>query len=305
MRPKGNRGVSFDPENCGHHALAEDAAARAAVLQGLASIDAATRTVTLKDKPLLRAAVERLSARHGPNVWSAKGPSDDAVGLACELALGSLAALRSLIGRRPITTAQGWRLHRPPLDVLPPQAGWGLPLIAACTPEHVTDNALDELAHLVDGLDDQAGLVAFQDNFRVRLAEAIQVELELWVRAAADGGLSPRIPYAFHFFALEWFWSPAAHAPGLRAPALCLRCGAMWYPSRRIGAPPRCAHCNNEDAKTRAWPTHAIAPDLRGLWWLRCQYEGCETAFVGQRHRHHCDEHISARLSHRQRRPRT
>jgi hypothetical protein len=78
----------------------------------------------------------------------------------------------------------------------------------------------------------------------------------------------------------------------------------MWFPYRAIKAPPRCEHCNQENPKTRAWPLHAIAPDIRGQWWLRCQYEGCDKPFVGYRNRFHCDKHISSRLPRSKRKPR-
>ena len=299
MRPKGNRGDSFDPENRGHQELVRRAEIRGGVLRKLAQMDEPTQTAFLAKHPSFRPTVEWLTAAHGPNAWTTEGPSEEALGLAYELALGSLPALRSI---RPSGTAHGWKLRPPALDTLPEQASWGLPLLAACTPEGVSDNALDEISHMFDELGGPT-LEAFQDNFRVRLAEAIRVELELWMEAAEHGGQSPRIPYAYQFIALERFWSPAAHAGKLTAPACCLRCGTLWYPARPITAPPRCAHCNNENPKTRVWPAHAIAPDLRGLWWLFCQYDGCDNAFVGYRNRKHCDRHISSRLPRSRRRP--
>jgi hypothetical protein len=223
--------------------------------------------------------------------------------LAYELARLSLGPLRAALvdGGGGAITAQGWTLVPPSINDLPPQAGWGLPLIAACSPESET-NALDHVAHLVDGLDNRE-LRPYHDAFRVRLAEAISIELRLWIVAAEHAEWSPRIPYAFQFLALEWLWSPQAHARDLLAPAVCLRCGTMWFPYRPIRSPPLCEHCRDESAKVRAWPAHAIAPDLRGQWWLRCQAEGCEAAFVGRRNRLGCDEHDSSRLTASKRQP--
>jgi hypothetical protein len=277
--------------------LVQRAKERGDRLRVLASVNAQTRKAALAQHPSLRPAVDRLSARYGPNVWTADTQTAESAFFAHKLVLDALPALRSA---GPTATAQGWRLHPPALETLPPQDSWGVPLLAACTSEDDPNNALDELAHLVDILGDPQADV-LHDNTRVRLAEAIQVETELWQAAADHGGLSPRIPYAYHFLALERFWTPQAHARNLQAPATCLRCGTIWWPSRSITAPPRCAHCNNENPMTRAWPAHAIAPDIRGHWWLRCQYKGCDNAFVGYRNRRHCAAHISSHLPRQQR----
>jgi hypothetical protein len=189
----------------------------------------------------------------------------------------------------------------PKTDALPVQACWGLPLLAACSPENKS-NALDEIARLVYWL----GLPEFEPHhraFRLLLAEALAAELGLWIEAARYHGPSPRIPYAFQFLALEWFWTPEAHAKDLRAPALCLRCGAMWFPYRKIKSPPRCEHCSSEEAKAREWPAHAVAPDVRGKWWLRCQAEGCKAVFVGRRNQLRCEQCDSSRRTASKRSP--
>jgi hypothetical protein len=268
-------------------------------------MDAAERSRALaRLPPSLRDPVSLLSSTRGPNRLPGQVPSDDAFGLAYALAARSLAPLCSALlkGGGGAVTREGWRLYPPNSDDLPPQAGWGLPLLAACSRDTEV-NALDALAHRVDGLANPE-LKTEHGRLRERLAEAITVELRLWMTAADEGGPSPRIPYAFQFLALEWFWTPKAHAGKLHAPAVCLRCGSMWFPYRPVEPPPRCAHCSNEPARAREWPQHAFAPDLRGQWWLRCQTEGCERAFVGRRNRMRCDECDLSRLARRKRPPR-
>jgi hypothetical protein len=136
----------------------------------------------------------------------------------------------------------------------------------------------------------------------VRLASVLAYEETLWALAAEYGGCSPRIPYAFHFNALEWFWSPDAHKCGELVPANCLRCGVTWLPHGQIGSPPRCPKCAKERPEAREWPSHAIAPHIRGEWWLRCRVEGCNEVFANWRKQLYCDEHDSSRLTASKRR---
>src|SRR5581483_3462761 len=106
----------------------------------------------------------------------------------------------------------------------------------------------------------------------------LELEAELWHLAARFGGPAAEMPYAVRFRALEWCWPGKAYA-GEAPAAVCIRCGKVWRPSRSIQSPPRCADCAKEPPWKRQGPAHALAPDVRGTWWLLCDREGCLRLF--------------------------
>lgn len=127
---------------------------------------------------------------------------------------------------------------------------------------------------------------------RERLNEFLSVEWRLWQLA----GTPP--PYPVRWWANRLLWSPA-----IAGHAFCLRCADLvsWRRVARNGRRlPVCRGC----LQTRAcrWPSHAIAPHHRGIWWLECRHPGCRRAFTGPASVAHCPEHRAAR--HRQARSR-
>ena len=124
----------------------------------------------------------------------------------------------------------------------------------------------------------------------------IQIEHWLWEQAEAFGGPVDRMPYAYRLMLLIIAWHPDAHEPP-GAWTLCIRCGELLYRARRsFKTVPRCARCMKETPKQREWPTHALAPHDRGMWFLQCQYPNCDIAFTGPRQAKLCPEHTSSRL---------
>jgi hypothetical protein len=142
----------------------------------------------------------------------------------------------------------------------------GIPLLAACSPETVPAdrNALDRATRWLVALELKP-LGQVRADISARLTRLIAIEHWLWQLAAAYGGPADRIPYAFRLRALAWFWTPDAHAPGLDANAVCIRCGEIVPPTTtgrpRRKAPPLCAHCAKERPAARTWLERAVAPD--------------------------------------------
>jgi hypothetical protein len=241
----------------------------------------------------------------GPNALDAPTPSDDAIDLAYAFARLSIPPLRAAIlegGGRILVAGGVWWLAAPEVTetemasgvpALPDETPYGIPLLAACSPEAVPaeHNALAVGSRwlVARNLDP---LQQLRQDFSARLTRLIAVEHRLWQLAGAHGGPSDRIPYAFRFRTLERFWTPSAHAPGLDACTLCLRCGDLISPSAtgrpRRALPPLCAHCAKEPRATRQWPDHAVAPDGPGRWWLTCC--ACRNLFVAQRQARRCPE---------------
>jgi hypothetical protein len=179
-------------------------------------------------------------------------------------------------------------------------------LLAACSPDTIPAdrNALVYASRLLVARQHPL-FVGAQGDFATRLTRLLALETDLWKLASKHGGRTDRLPYALRLRALGWFWTPEAHAPGLDPCTLCIRCGELIPPTTtgrlRRTSPPRCPHCSKEPPAARRWPTHAIAPDAPGTWWLRCEVEGCDNPFVGQRHERLCDQHDPRRLTRRSR----
>jgi hypothetical protein len=246
-----------------------------------------------------------LLAPNGPNAVDAPAPSQDAIDLAYWLAGLSLAPLRDAIeakGGRGFGLGRQWWLDAPATDLLPAQTVYGVPLLAACSPESVPaeHNALSFAACWL-AVRALPRFAQVRLDFEARLTRLLAVEHALWQLAAAHGGPSDRIPYALRFRALGWFWAPEAHNPALDGCALCLRCGELIPPAvtgrPRRASPPRCTHCAKDPPSARTWPDHAIAPDGHGTWWLHCQAGSCDGFFVGGRNQFFCEEHDSSRLT--------
>jgi hypothetical protein len=124
----------------------------------------------------------------------------------------------------------------------------------------------------------------------------LQIEQELWQRAAEFGGPSDRLPYASRYSLTLLTWHPSAYKPP-GAHAICIRCGQLLHRKRPSVQPlARCPACMKETEEQRRWPDHAITPHARGTWFLRCQYPDCRTVFEGRRHRKLCDEHVSSKM---------
>jgi hypothetical protein len=248
----------------------------------------------------LRVELEKigLSGPDGPHRFDAPPPGQVAVDLAYILARRSLPPLAKAIrsgGGQAAAHNGEWWLREPATDVLPHESIHGIPLFAACSGESVPPehNGIDWSVRWQV----ERRLEAFQQirrHLAARLTELLATEHRLWEIAAAHGGPADRIPYAYRYRALQWFWEPDAHAPGLDAFAVCLRCGELIWPRRtgrpRRASPPLCAHCSSEPPGARRWPTHAVAPDGRGTWWLTCLVPGCENVFVGHGQARRCPE---------------
>jgi hypothetical protein len=150
-----------------------------------------------------------------------------------------------------------------------------------------------------------ATLTSRHDFFAQELGAVIALEHYLWEKAEAD-----RIPYWIAFQALEWLSAPRVLVaqngrPYETVPAemLCLRCGALVIPQRTTKRTPTCNHCAKEDPRARLWPNHAIMPNRRGTWWLRCQAQGCARVFDGRRHALRCPLCKPAAVAASRRRP--
>ena len=173
----------FDPENRDDRLRGDRAEKRDLILGHLASLDPKARKAALEkvggDFPR---AVARLSARRGPNRFSRRGLTKEAQEIAESLAVASLGPVRDALaevgGRGRVVTANGWKLCPPKADVLPLQAAWGLPLLAACSPQEEEEaDALDEIPRLVYWLGLRE-LELHHPAYRALLAEAVAVELE-------------------------------------------------------------------------------------------------------------------------------
>jgi hypothetical protein len=238
-----------------------------------------------------------LGEARGPNRLASPVPTRKAWRLGEGLARDSLEPLSKALGLLggSLTVGIRWRVQPP--SELPQYATIGLPLLAASSPDAMEAATKMLVARALPPFE------PIRDELEVRLAELIAVEDTLWQFAAEQGGPSGRIPYAFAFRALEWFWSPKVHAGGLRSPTTCLRCGAFMLPRGRIGGLPLCAHCTKNSRARRQWPDHAIAPAGRGTWWLACLAEDCSNAFVGQANFLRCPNCRLSRVSPSKRKP--
>jgi hypothetical protein len=113
-------------------------------------------------------------------------------------------------------------------------------------------------------------------------------EIYLW-SLAGDGDWEGVVPYAVRYEAARYLWSPR-----IAGWAFCLRCGEPIHYRRaarsalgaEVRSAPVCAACIRGGSLD--WPAHAIAPEARGTWWLRCLAAGCTNAFIGRAQARRC-----------------
>ena len=244
-----------------------------------------------------------LTGTRGLNPPDAPEPSADAINLAYTFAGLSLRPLRRAMaangGRYEAGGGDLWMVApeiseqelATGIPELPPQTPAGIPLLAACSPESVPAdrNALDRASRWLMVCQGNS-LEQIRADFSARLTRLILIEHNLWRLASAQGGPADRIPYAFRYCLLAWCWTPEAHAPGLDACALCIRCGDIIPPTTtgrpRRKSPPLCSRCAKDPPSARTWPAHAVAPDGPGEWWLIC--DGCGNFFAARRQARYC-----------------
>lgn len=130
--------------------------------------------------------------------------------------------------------------------------------------------------------------------------EFLLTEVILWTMAA-DGGFKHGVPYPVRYSAAAYLWSP-----DIPSAAFCLRCGnfhQLQRAGRRTETHPRtvpvCRRCLRSRIST--WPPHAVMPDVRGKWWLRCSQPKCSYVFVGPSQAKKCPAHKHRNLSRQQR----
>lgn len=275
-----------------------------------------TRLAILEER-LLRQALDelRLLDPSGPNPTGARAPSTEAVDLAYSFARLSLRPLAEAIeaGGGQATALGVFSLVPPDFSEtrdgvprLPDETPYGIPLLAACSPDSVPPER-NVLFHASRWLVARQYGQFEQVDFPARLTRLLAIEAELWKLASAYGGPSDRLPYAFRVRALGWFWTRQAHAPGAGGCGLCIRCGGLIPPVAtgrpRTKTEPRCPTCAKDRPAARAWPDRAIAPDGVGSWWLHCSVQSCDRWFSAKRNRLRCDEHDSSRLTVSKRAP--
>jgi hypothetical protein len=143
----------------------------------------------------------------------------------------------------------------------------------------------------------------FADDIREALARRanalLLLESNLWYLASL-GGFNGVAPYAVRYDLARHMWD--ANQPGH---VLCLRCGSHVH-YRRLARPGvqrhgRCRPCSR--GAPDAWPAHATEPETQGLWWLRCQTEGCSQPFIGRADQLRCTQCRLDRNAATRRRP--
>jgi hypothetical protein len=238
-----------------------------------------------------------LGTERGPHRLRASSPSSDS---------GTQAAIQAAQSIGPLTTAlaalgaltfgAGWTTHKP-MSETPEGAGIGLPLLGMCSTESVVAATSMLVARQLPKF------APVHTSLDVRLTHFLGFESLLWDLSAEYGGPTPRLPFAYRYRAIEWFWSPDTHRHR-DAVAICLRCGDQYHPHRppKADSEPRCPWCAKEPPKARRWPKHAVAPAERGTWWLRCQAPDCATPFRGRAQARHCRECSTAGTTPSQRR---
>jgi hypothetical protein len=167
---------------------------------------------------------------------------------------------------------------------------FGIPLLGACSPETMIAFSRRRIAT------EYGEFEQVREAFSISFTELIEAEHDLWDLAWKHRGLSPSLPYAYRYRALEWLWTPDASKYG-NGVALCIRCGTIIRRKRAPRVDPRCPSCAKESPDARVWPDHAIAPAERGTWWLQCQAAGCRTAFVGPKRTLRCPHCKKARIT--------
>jgi hypothetical protein len=175
------------------------------------------------------------------------------------------------------------------------------PLLASCL-DAVLFNALAHvITHVhspltrykerpVDGEAARVDLYAGEGEraLRERANAFLLIEINLWW-LAGEGDFEGVTPYTVRYEAARYLWSPR-----ITGSAFCLRCGGPIRYRRAartaLGADARpapiCANCIR--GGSLSWPAHAIAPEARGTWWLRCLAEGCTNAFIGRAQARRC-----------------
>jgi hypothetical protein len=131
-----------------------------------------------------------------------------------------------------------------------------------------------------------------------RLNGFLKLEANLWF--FAQMGITILVPYLVRYAAAQWLWTPE-----IAGTAFCLRCGSEIEYRRAARNPelrqPRCRPCSR--GHTPSWPRHAIAPADKGRWWLRCQTEGCDQAFLARPQARRCPSCTTSRLTASRRPP--
>jgi hypothetical protein len=282
-RAKRNKPFSINSENCDTPAAKRIRAAADRLERKLGEAD---------EEGLDRLARDPAVGRNrGPHHLDATRPNTAAIVLATKLAELSIAPLAAALRarERPLEVGNGWIVGEP-LMCIGLGADFGIPLLGACSTD--TMFALSRMRIAAeDGSFEQV-----REDLSIRLTHLIAVEHVLWELAAKYGGLSPTLPYASRYRALEWLWTPDA-SKDRNGVALCIRCGTIILRKLAPRVDPRCRWCAKEPPAARDWPAHAIAPAERGTWWLRCQADGCNKAFAGRAQAHRCPNCRTARIT--------
>lgn len=226
-----------------------------------------------------------LAERRGPNRLPDPTPSRAAWQLSVLLALDAIARTRACEWRQDADDQ--WRFHPPAADydveLLPYAGALGIPLLVACS----------EDAFAVAG-----NLLAAKESpplnqMRMKSAEGLSrfplYEHRLWQQAAKLGTVSPRVPYAFAYYALEWFWDPEPddqrHVNTL---TLCLACGRPFRRRRKTPGLPRCGDCQDKPKALDFPQPRGVMPADDGKWWLAC--DGCDGYFRARRDAKWCPD---------------
>lgn len=181
------------------------------------------------------------------------------------------------------------------------------PLVFACL-EHRARYELTRLGapyftrHIADYQDrDDTGegysVDLFDADVRRRLMRHLNafafLEINLWW-LAREGGLTVPVPYPVRYDVARYLWSRESSGH-----IFCLRCGSEVHfkraPREGISRVGRCLRCSR--GRPEAWPEHALEPYERATWWLKCQFPGCDRAFVGRAQARHCPAHRTSRLA--------
>jgi hypothetical protein len=215
-----------------------------------------------------------IGRNRGPHHLNAPPPTAAAISLATKLVEQTITPLTAALRGRnqPLAIGNGWNIGEPVLDISL-GTDFGIPLLGACSAEAMIAFSRMRIAT------DLGSLEQVNEDLSIRLTDLIEAEHDLWDMAWKHGGLSPTLPYAYRYRALEWLWTAAASKHG-NGVALCIRCGTIILPKRAPRVDPRCPACAKESPAAREWPANAIAPAEQGTWWLQCQAAGCRTAYV-------------------------
>jgi hypothetical protein len=186
------------------------------------------------------------------------------------------------------------------LDAEPPAAVvFRAPLVVECLEQIVTHS----LAQLLVYAYGPKVRPLFADDVHLghmrRLNNYLYLEANLWW-LASQGGCREPVPYAVRYETARWLWSPR-----IAGFAFCLRCGqdVAFHRTARDGTRRnlRCSGCSR--GPVDRWPAHAVAPHIRGRWWLRCLADGCRSLFIGAGQARRCSTCRSSATTPNRRRP--